>query len=119
MPDVLVLSTRWRLVPRLVMVTVAPDTTALVESDTVPVISAVGVCAETARASASKTETFFTMLPPSPKRQRGDLCQSEGHYIGTGRSGQAIFDSAHHSRHAISLSHYMESSSEDSKYRIY
>ena len=59
------------MVPRLVTVTIAPDTTAFVESDTVPVISAVGVCAETASASASKTETLFTMLPPAPSVSAG------------------------------------------------
>src|SRR5437660_5685836 len=62
MTEELVLSTRCRLVPRFVMVTVAPDTAAFVESDTAPVISAVGVCAETAKESANRAKTLFTMF---------------------------------------------------------
>src|SRR5258708_12980763 len=83
MPDVLVLSTRCRLVPRFVMVTVAPDTTAFVESDTAPVISAVGVCAETAKESANRAKTLFTCVYLQAPGLRAGPSQSGTHYIGT------------------------------------
>jgi len=62
------------------MVTVAPDTTALVESDTVPVISAVGVCPQTVNESTKKhkvTDTLVNMHSSQTRLHLTKLIRSE------------------------------------------